>query len=174
MRGQHILITVVLAFFIAFAVEAFAALQVALWFGVLSAIGLTLLTGLVGLYIVRRQGMDTIEAAQKDLKSGRTPVVHVIHGLGLIVAGLLLFLPGFASDAIGILLLIPPIRLGLGLWAVGQFAGQLHVMMAAANAQGAARDPSQVAPDIVDLDDEMWHEANPTKPPQGPPKRLRD
>lgn len=95
--------------------------------GTLPAIGLTVLTAVVGLYIVRLQGFMILRKMQEESASGRPPVAELMHGFFLFIAGVCLFIPGFITDTIGVLLLFPPIRLLLGRFGLQRmFVGTAH------------------------------------------------
>lgn len=67
-------------------------------------------TAALGMLLFRIQGMATLARAQEHIARGEAPVGVLLSGLGLLVAGLLLLIPGFLTDAIGLLLFIPPVR----------------------------------------------------------------
>lgn len=79
--------------------------------GLWPTLGIILLTAFLGTGLLRYQGMATLNQAQKSLNDGELPLTSVIHGIFLLVAGLLLLTPGFITDGIGFLLFIPPLRL---------------------------------------------------------------
>lgn len=82
--------------------------------GALNAVLLTIGTAILGLYIARLQGFAVMRKMQSTMNQGGTPVEGLVHGFFLFLAGIMLFLPGFITDSIGVLLLIPPIRTALG------------------------------------------------------------
>ena len=82
--------------------------------GALSTVALCLLTAAVGLSLIRMQGLKVLADLQSASNKGETIVEPIVHGFFLLIAGACLFFPGFITDAIGGLLLIPPIRLALG------------------------------------------------------------
>ena len=82
--------------------------------GALSTIALCLLTAAVGLSLIRMQGLKVLADLQTASSRGETIVEPMVHGFFLLISGACLFFPGFITDAIGGLLLIPPIRLALG------------------------------------------------------------
>ncbi len=75
---------------------------------------LTLLTAVIGVYIVRLQGLVVMSRARENMIKGEPLVAEAIHGMFLFLAGLLLVIPGFLTDGLGALLLLPPIRTLLG------------------------------------------------------------
>ncbi|GGY36040.1 FxsA family protein [Parvularcula lutaonensis] len=91
-------------------VEITLLIQGAMIIGVLPVILLTIGTAALGTFLIRQQGLTAIRALQRDLKEGRPPVASVVDGAALLVAAPLMMTPGFVTDAIGFLLLIPPLR----------------------------------------------------------------
>lgn len=88
-------------------------IQVGSLVGLPMTLGGILLTAVIGAFLVRQQGFKTLEDAKSNLQSDKLPVEQVIHGIFIFVAGLLLLTPGFLTDTIGFLFLIPPVRLFL-------------------------------------------------------------
>ncbi len=82
--------------------------------GAFSTILLCLLTAAVGLSLIRMQGLKVVADLQNASQDGQPLVEPLVHGFFLLIAGVCLFFPGFITDAIGGLLLIPPVRLALG------------------------------------------------------------
>jgi UPF0716 protein FxsA len=78
--------------------------------GVFATIGLTILTAIAGSMLLRIQGFGVLRRAQAEVDAGRDPGREMANGAMIIVAGLLLLLPGFVSDVIGLALFIPPVR----------------------------------------------------------------
>ena len=71
---------------------------------------MVVLTALIGAALVRYQGFTTLARAQAEMLNSRMPALEVIEGALLLLAGALLFIPGFVTDTLGFLLLIPPLR----------------------------------------------------------------
>lgn len=93
-----------------------------------------LATALAGTWLVRQQGMQTMARAREAMAQNRMPVDEVIAGVCILLAGALLLTPGFLTDALGFVLLIPPLRKGLAAGVVGRMktSGRFHM-----HAQGA-------------------------------------
>ncbi|MBD3641285.1 MAG: membrane protein FxsA [Marinobacter sp.] len=85
-------------------------IQVGGMIGVLNTIGLVLLTAVIGAWLLRQQGLATLLRARQRLNSGELPAREVAEGLILAVGGALLLTPGFITDTIGFLCLIPGTR----------------------------------------------------------------
>ncbi len=90
--------------------ELYVLIQVGNAIGGLNTIVLCLLTAFIGGMLIRRQGLITLVDAQKRMASGDLPAEHAFHGILLAIAGILLFTPGFITDFVGFLLLIPSLR----------------------------------------------------------------
>ena len=77
-------------------------------------LGLTLLlilvTAIIGVYLLRRQGFELLEQIREDVNAGRVPAAAMAHGVLVLVAGVLLLTPGFVTDSIGFLLFVPGVR----------------------------------------------------------------
>lgn len=80
---------------------------------------LTLLTALVGLALIRQQGLKTLLRAQQKMNWGELPALEMLEGMLFAIAGVCLLTPGFFTDTIGFVILIPPLRKA-GILAVTQ------------------------------------------------------
>ncbi|MGD6957188.1 FxsA family protein [Rossellomorea aquimaris] len=78
--------------------------------GLVPTVLLIITTGILGAYLAKKQGMETIRKAQQDMQYGQLPGDAIIDGLCILVGGVVLLTPGFITDAIGFLLLLPPTR----------------------------------------------------------------
>lgn len=85
-------------------------IQVGGWIGLWPTLGLIILTTLVGTAIVRNQGANALIEVQRSFNELRDPARPMAHGAMIMFAGVLLLMPGFFTDTIGLLLLIPPVR----------------------------------------------------------------
>lgn len=90
--------------------EVFTFIQVGGEIGVLKTLLLCVLTALIGGYIVRQQGLETLMKAQVSLRKGNLPLSELFDGFCIVIAGALLLTPGFVTDIIGFCLLIPFLR----------------------------------------------------------------
>lgn len=71
---------------------------------------LVILTALIGVSLLRIQGMSTLMRAQQNMSRGQIPAMEMMEGIALAVAGVLLITPGFITDFIGFLCLVPASR----------------------------------------------------------------
>ncbi len=78
--------------------------------GVLPTILLIIATGVLGAYLAKKQGLETLRKAQQNLQYGQMPGEAILDGLCILVGGVVLLTPGFITDAIGFFLLFPITR----------------------------------------------------------------
>ena len=71
---------------------------------------LILLTAIIGIALIRKQGLQTLFRAQQKMGWGEVPAYEMLEGFLFAVAGICLLTPGFFTDGIGFLILIPPLR----------------------------------------------------------------
>lgn len=91
-------------------IEMYILIQVGSLIGGLYTIGLVLLTALIGVTLLKRQGLSTFITAQQKMNTGQMPVKEIAEGLMLAIAGALLLTPGFVTDSVGFILLTPFLR----------------------------------------------------------------
>ena len=85
-------------------------IQVGQSLGVLSTVLLLIAVSVVGAFMVKLQGIGLFMSAQRKLAQGQMPDNELIAGIAVLFAGALMLTPGFLTDALGLALLIPPIR----------------------------------------------------------------
>lgn len=90
--------------------ELYLLIQVGSEIGALPTIGLTILTALIGGILVRMQGFAVLMRVRGAMARDEVPALDMLEGALLLVAGLMLLLPGFFTDAVGFLLLVPALR----------------------------------------------------------------
>ena len=78
--------------------------------GLFPTLGLILVTAIIGSVLLRVQGFGIVRRISEEARSGRVPGRELIHGVMIVVAGVLLLTPGFISDTIGFLLFVPAVR----------------------------------------------------------------
>ncbi|OOE72411.1 membrane protein FxsA [Salinivibrio sp. PR6] len=88
-------------------------IQVGGWLGLWPTLALVLITAFVGASLVRSQGLMTLASVQDRLNRGELPAQQILEGVMLAVAGVLLLTPGFMTDAMGMLVLLPGPRAAL-------------------------------------------------------------
>ncbi len=90
--------------------ELYFLIKVGAQIGAFSTIFLTVFTALLGGYMVRRQGFSTLMRVREMVERGETPAIEMMEGAVLLICGVLLLLPGFITDAVGFIFLVPPLR----------------------------------------------------------------
>jgi UPF0716 protein FxsA len=93
--------------------EIYLLLQIGTQIGAVPTLGLIVLTALIGAFLLRIQGLITLAKIRQSLDQGELPADSLIEGLILLIAGVLLLTPGFITDILGFVCLIPRIRQGL-------------------------------------------------------------
>jgi UPF0716 protein FxsA len=93
-------------------VEITVAVQVAQHIGVANTLGLLLLVSIAGAWLAKRQGFSIIRRMRDDVDRGIVPTNALIDTALVFAGGVLLFVPGFVTGALGLLLVLPPIRIG--------------------------------------------------------------
>ncbi len=78
--------------------------------GVLPTIAFIIFTGVIGVYLAKKEGLQTIRRAREQLALGQVPGESILDGICVVIGGILLLAPGFITDLIGFLLLFPPSR----------------------------------------------------------------
>ena len=78
--------------------------------GILNTIAIILLTAIIGIYLVRRQGLSLLFNAQRNIAQGIMPTEEIKGGVFLLISGLLLITPGFFTDCVGFLMFMKPVQ----------------------------------------------------------------
>ncbi len=101
----------VFAFFIVMPIlELMVLIRVGSYIGVLPTITIVFITAVLGVSLLRREGMSTIAKAQQRLEAGEIPATELVEGALLVVSGAFLLTPGFITDSVGFACLVPPLR----------------------------------------------------------------
>ena len=110
------LLKLFLAFTIIPIIEIYLLIEIGSMFGALTAVALVILTGFLGAFLARMQGLQTLYRIQESLREGRMPSGVLLDALLIGIAGLVLLTPGFLTDSVGFLLLIPATRNAIKNW----------------------------------------------------------
>jgi UPF0716 protein FxsA len=89
--------------------------------GTVNTILLIFLTAGIGVYLVRQQGFNTLLKMQQEIQNQELPVRSLFDGFVILISGILLLIPGFFTDAIGFMGLIPITRFFIGKTLIGIF-----------------------------------------------------
>jgi len=111
-------------------------IQVGDWIGAGPTIGLLALSAVVGVLLVRHQGLGSLSKAQAAAARGEAPIGTVLDGFCAVLAGVLLIVPGFLTDILGILLLIRPLRRGIGRWLFSRIGAGMPVFTTTTTGRG--------------------------------------
>lgn len=90
--------------------ELFVLIKVGGSIGAFPTLYLVVLTAVIGVWLVRRQGLAILSRIQAALDRGEAPAIEVVEGALVLSAGLALLVPGFVTDLAGFCLLVPPLR----------------------------------------------------------------
>ena len=78
--------------------------------GALATVVLVFATAVAGLYLLRLQGFGVVNSMRREMEAGRVPGHELAHGITILIAAVLLTIPGFITDLLGLLLFIRPLR----------------------------------------------------------------
>ena len=99
-------------------IEIFLLIKVGSIIGAIPTILIIILTAVTGVYLLKAQGISTLNRVQGSLQRGEIPAIEMMEGLVLLISGALLLTPGFFTDALGFMALVPPIRQAFVVWAL--------------------------------------------------------
>lgn len=99
-----------LMFLLVPAIELYVLIEVGSVIGAGWTILLVLATAVTGAWLVKLQGIAIMFKAQATLAKGQPPALEMMEGTALVISGFLLLIPGFVTDVIGFMLLVPPLR----------------------------------------------------------------
>ena len=91
-------------------IEIYLFIKIGSYIGAFNTVSLILITAIVGIIYARYEGFNTLRSGMSQLIKNQIPVYEIISGAALTFAALLLILPGFATDLIGLILIFPPTR----------------------------------------------------------------
>ncbi|NTE87551.1 FxsA family protein [Agrobacterium rubi] len=138
--------------------------------GVWLTLALILLTSFLGLVILRSGGLGMIRDLQNASRTGGEPAKAIVSGGMRVIAGILLFLPGFITDTIGLLLLIPSFRS-----LIWTSFGPRIVVASSFKSRGFRAGPQgEPSSKVIDLDEDDFHRDGPRQSPWSSNKGDRD
>ena len=91
-------------------IEIYLFIKIGSYIGAFNTVSLILITAIVGIIYARYEGFNTLRSGISQLIKNEIPVYEIISGAALTFAALLLILPGFATDLMGLILIFPPTR----------------------------------------------------------------
>lgn len=131
-------------FLIATLIELYVIISVGEIIGAFSTVLLVVLTAAMGSFLLKQQGFQTLKKAQNTITNGGVPAIEILEGIVLLVSGVLLLTPGFITDTIGLLGLLP--------WTRRAFVQY----MLAKNTYKMFDKPKKHQPKADVLDGEFW------------------
>lgn len=162
-----------LLFILVPAVELALLIEVGKWLGTLPTLGIIALTGVVGAYLARLQGLSTLHRAREGMRRGEFPAGYLADGVMILVAGALLMTPGILTDGLGFLLLLPAFRRGVKTFLKERFRraveeNRIHVHVAGPGFDvGSVRERRERVPFDVELAPENAGERSEPDPGDG-------
>ena len=108
--------------------EIYVLLQVGHVIGILNTLALLILVSMVGAWLAKREGLGVLRRMQATVNAGRVPGVELIDGFLILLAAALMITPGFLTDIVGILLLLPPVRAGMRLSLRRYFVRRIEIL----------------------------------------------
>ena len=152
-------------------VEILVFIEVGSEIGALNTVLITVVTAVIGMALLRVQGLGVLMRAQQAIERKEAPVNEIFEGVFLAIAGLFLLIPGFVTDAIGFLLFLPPLRR-----ALASYMATHSKFAARAGYQNGARRPPDGTGPVIDgeyevVDDEAPQlNKDPSAGDEGTPK----
>lgn len=120
-----------LLFVVAPLVELYVIIQVAQVIGGWETIAVVVLVGALGAWLIKRQGLAALARVSEALAQGRMPTKELLDGFLILAAGSLMLAPGFLTDVLAYLVLIPPTRALVRAWLLRRFrAGRYGAVFA--------------------------------------------
>ena len=150
--------------------------QLGVWWTILVLVATIVAGGL----IVQSQGLNAARRAAESMQEGRPPIEPVVDSFMLMLAGFLLLVPGFLSDGLALLLLIPPVRRGIAKWTLRRMFSGADVRVETHEWRSPARGGSDDASSgpgrpsrsgqVIDVE---WEPVEDTRPRPKPPEDER-
>ncbi len=133
-------------------------IQVGGWIGLWPTLGIVILTAIAGTWMMRQQGLRALQELKTSLDDLRDPTEPLANGAMILFAGALLLTPGFFTDTVGLLLLIPPVRAAVFAYI------RARVKVQGFSAQSHSQQPRADSRTITDVE---YQEIDPESPKQG-------
>jgi len=126
-------------------IEIYLLIKVGSVIGALPTIGIVLGTAVLGAFLLKQQGISTLQRVQSQLAQGQLPAEEMIEGVILVFSGALLLTPGFFTDTIGFLCLVPAIRKALARWFLSK-----AFIVGPPGGRGGFRGPHSRGPNVIE------------------------
>lgn len=155
------ILAIILFLFIAIPlIEIYFLIEVGSVMGAFPTVLAVVFTAVLGVFLIRIQGFSTMLKAQTAMQAGQVPAVEMVEGVMLLIAAILLLIPGFITDSLGFVLLIPPVRKYLAGKVIYNGQSGTRFGKAAHWRSGDFSRGDYVEGEYEDLTPEQQHEAN--------------
>lgn len=131
------------------------------WIGLWPTLALVVLACVAGSFVLRNHGARVLTQLRQTIDAGGDPRGPLAHGALIMVAGVLLLIPGFFTDILALLLLIPPVRDLLIGWGAARTTARMTVRATRFRSGGG---PARPQPETIDADYQVID-------PEGPPSK---
>lgn len=146
--------------------------------GILPTILLVIATAVIGVSLLKRQGLAALTKARTTVEAGEFPVESVVDGACLLVAGAFLLTPGLLTDTVGFSLLVPAFRRSIAHWLFGKISGAANINVTTfgtghpdhSHRGSEAREPGRPGTGPTVIDGEYEDVENPQDPDPGSAK----
>ncbi len=120
----------IVVFIVVPVIELYVFVQVSAAIGFLPSLLLVVTFSVAGAWLVKREGIGVARRAQAQLDNGQLPAAEIVNGLLLLLAGALMLFPGYVTDLLGLILLIPPARAGIRVLLLRRFEKRVRAAFA--------------------------------------------
>lgn len=145
-------------------VELYVIIQVGGWIGAGPTIGLLLVSCVVGVVLVKYQGLAIWGRFRAQIDRGVLPTDELVDGFLVLVAGALMIVPGFVSDVVGLLLLVPPARRVVRNLLVRRYRDRFQLADVGYGGAGVSfRSRVYDVENVGDITPPQWRERPPTR-----------
>lgn len=135
------------AFLIIPLLELYLLIRIGSWFGILPTLLALMITAVGGVILLKIQGLSTWQRLQDSIARGDVPALEMLEGSMLLIASVLLLAPGFLTDILGLLCLVPPIRRQLARYLLLNWFS-INVRIESATRLASAHKPRVIQGDI--------------------------
>ena len=139
-----------LAFFSIPIVEMYLLIEVAERIEALPTILLVMLTAVLGVSLIRQQGLSTLTKGIRRLNQAEIPAAEIIEGVLLAVAGAFLITPGFLTDFIGFMIIIPVIRRITALMLLKRMAARADFRTKGSDLRGGSNKTRDASGSVIE------------------------
>jgi len=137
------MVYLLLLFFAVPLIEIYLLIKVGGVIGALPTVALVVFTAVLGSWLMRVQGLSTLNRVRTMLMNGEVPAVEALEGVALLIGGALLLTPGFFTDTLGLLAMVPPVRRRFIVWMLKR--GVIRVA-----GGGRRRPPGGHGPSVIE------------------------